>query len=111
MMNTLNKISAFVLVGIGIVHIVFGIIDFNALSARLMWFLGSGLAIIYLGLMNMVWSRSRTEFMYKVLLSCNVSLLLFMGVMIYVLPMLPAFIGLGALLVVLFANDRLRKMT
>lgn len=59
-MKLLHIICIWVLILTGIVHICFGFLTFTEFSTNLLWFIGTGLAMIFIGLLNFMFRLNRT---------------------------------------------------
>ena len=56
-MKTLHKISSVLLVALGVVHTALTPVFYGKFSHNALWFAGSGLAMIFVGLLNLTLSR------------------------------------------------------
>lgn len=57
MLKTLHKISSLLLVALGVVHTALTPVFYENFSHNALWFAGSGLAMIFVGLLNITLSR------------------------------------------------------
>lgn len=57
MLRTLHKISSALLVALGVVHTALTPVFYGRFSHNALWFAGSGLAMIFAGLLNITLSR------------------------------------------------------
>ena len=57
MLKTVHKISSWLLVALGVVHTSLTPMFYGRLSVGAMWFAGAGLAMIFVGFLNIVVSR------------------------------------------------------
>ena len=57
MLRTLHKISSVLLVALGVVHTALTPVFYGRFSHNALWFAGSGLAMIFVGLLNLTLSR------------------------------------------------------
>jgi hypothetical protein len=57
MLSTVHKISSVLLVALGVVHTALTPVFYGRFSHNAMWFAGSGLAMIFAGLLNIMLSR------------------------------------------------------
>ncbi|NJN42048.1 MAG: hypothetical protein HC811_07335 [Flammeovirgaceae bacterium] len=107
-MKLTHSICTIILIVIGCVHIIFSIVIFNSLSEDTMWFIGSGLSIIYLGLMNFLFKNNlHQRSTYLITQVSNALLLAFMLSLNVVSPMIPGFVGLFAVMVLIGATWRI----
>jgi uncharacterized membrane protein len=58
MLKTVHTISSYLLVGLGIVHAAMTPVFYGRLSPSALWFAGSGLAMIFVGFLNVAFSRN-----------------------------------------------------
>lgn len=58
MLRTLHKISSSLLITLGIVHTVLTPVFYGRFSLGALWFAGAGLAIIFVGFLNITLSRA-----------------------------------------------------
>jgi|GEM_PF-3457465 len=107
-MSIFHLISSLALLCLGVIHLLISGTVFESLTQDMLWFIGSGLAIIYLALMNLQFRALFAKVMYYRLLQlANILLIAFIGSMIVVSPMLPAYIGLALVVGLVFANWRI----
>ena len=57
MLRTLHKISSVLLVALGVVHTALTPVFYGRFSHNALWFAGSGLAMIFVGLLNLTLGR------------------------------------------------------
>ncbi len=57
MLKTLYKISTYLIIVLGIAHVLFTIQGYGRWTLNAMWFLGAGLAIVFAGFLNLVLIR------------------------------------------------------
>jgi hypothetical protein len=57
MLRTLHKISSALLTGLGVVHTALTPVFYGRLTLGALWFAGSGLAMIFVGLLNLTLCR------------------------------------------------------
>jgi uncharacterized membrane protein len=58
MLRTLHTIVSYLLVGLGVVHTSMTPVFYGRLSQGALWFAGSGLAMIFVGFLNVIFSRN-----------------------------------------------------
>lgn len=58
MLKTVHKISSWLLVALGVVHTALTPMFYGRLSPGALWFAGSGLAMIFVGFLNIIFSRN-----------------------------------------------------
>jgi MFS-type transporter involved in bile tolerance (Atg22 family) len=57
-LNTLHKISSVLLVALGVVHTTLTPVFYGRFSLNALWFAGSGLAMVFLGFLNIALGRA-----------------------------------------------------
>jgi hypothetical protein len=58
MLNTVHKVSAWLLVALGAVHTALTPMFYGRFTLGALWFAGSGLAMLFLGFLNITFSRA-----------------------------------------------------
>ena len=56
-MRTLHKICTGLIIALGLLHVLFTAHDYDKFTLRAIWFLGTGVAIILAGFLNVVLMR------------------------------------------------------
>lgn len=87
-MRTLHKISAYLAVALGVGHLLFTFFAYSKFTHNTLWFIGSGLAIIVAGFLNVVILRSTNPDRISLLL-CLTTNLLFAMLFALALTILP----------------------
>lgn len=59
MLKTLYKISTYLVIALGIIHVLFTIQAYGRWTLNAMWFLGAGLALIFAGFLNLILIRDK----------------------------------------------------
>ncbi len=109
-MKIIIRICAFVVIAIGIIHIGFGFLNFKELSPDALWFCGSGLAMIFLGFINLLMDRHPTDKWHSSFaLISNALFVVFVAVMNIVMLMVPGVITLIAVFILLTLGILKRK--
>ncbi len=107
-MKMINTICLIILIIIGCVHIVFSIFIFDTLSQDSMWFVGSGLAIIYLALLNFLLRGFQNQkSVYWIIQVSNLMFLTFFIMISIASQEIPGFVGLTAVLILIGTNWKL----
>lgn len=107
MMRLLHITFSWILIVIGIVHIIFGFSTFSSFSLSLLWFEGSGLAMIFIGLINFLFRLNPdTALAYKLCQTGNLLLLIFIIAINTVNLMIPGVLGFITLLVLSVATHK-----
>ncbi len=111
MMRKLDIISTVVVLFMGVGHTVFTPIFVPGWTVAAAWFLGSGLALILLGLLNAarLWASGSDKFMLRLCLVANAAMLAWIGFVISVLPVHQAFIVTVAILGVIVGSLSFRR--
>ncbi len=101
MLNTVHKVSAWLLVALGTVHTALTPLFYGRFMLGALWFAGSGLAMIFLGFLNITFVRAGGRDRLVRML-CHIANLLctVFGMMIVTLDMEPQVI-FGMLLIVI----------
>jgi hypothetical protein len=101
MLKTVHKISAWLLVALGTVHTGLTPIFYGRFTLNALWFAGSGLAMLFLGFLNITLGRAAGRDRMVCVL-CHIANLLctIFGMMIVMLDMEPQVI-FGMLLIVI----------
>jgi hypothetical protein len=100
-MKILYKISAYLLVLIGIIHIAFSPVFFGQFGLDVLWFAGTGLGMVFLGNLNLIISTSEKLAFYTMGISSNLLGVLLSGVILSMLTSVQAYISMGVTLVAL----------
>lgn len=96
-MRTLHKICTYLLIALGVVHAALTPVFYGRLSPGAMWFAGSGLAMIFVGFLNVAFGRvvGRDTVVRALCYASNLLTLVF-GVLIVVVDSEPQVLfGLG----------------
>lgn len=90
MLKTLHKISSALLAALGAVHTALTPVFYGRFSLGALWFAGSGLAMVYVGLLNLTLDRDvgRDRFVRVYCYAANL-LTLFFGILIVTLDREP----------------------
>jgi hypothetical protein len=96
MLKTLYQITTGLLIALGIVHVWFTRYAYDGFSLDALWFIGSGMAIIFAGLLNVVLLRGegKDRVVWWLVFSTNLILVLGFAVSLMVLREPQVFIGL-----------------
>ncbi len=57
MLKKLHLICSFLIIALGIIHILFTVCAYDNFSLNAFWFIGSGMAVIFAGLLNLMFLR------------------------------------------------------
>lgn len=101
MLRTLHKISSALLVALGVVHAALTPVFYGRFTLGALWFAGSGLAMIFVGLLNLTLGRDAgRDRLVRVYCHAANLLTLFFGVLIVTLAREPQVI-FGLMLIVI----------
>lgn len=92
-MKLFYKISAYLLL-IGVVHTALTPLFYNKFSPDALWFAGTGLALIFLSLLNIAAERIYTTWMLKICVVANLAGLVYAILVVIALPEIQAFLSL-----------------
>ena len=83
------------IIAIGVIHLSFTPFAYRRLTDNTVWFIGSGLACVFAGFLNIVWARNigKDRAIYVLCLIANMILLSFFALAAFVIPSPPPFIG------------------
>ncbi|MBN1427410.1 MAG: hypothetical protein JXB07_03435 [Anaerolineae bacterium] len=88
-MRLFYKITAYLTVLLGIVHTAFTPVFYNKLSSDALWFAGTGLALVYLGLANIFAEKVAKIWMLNTSIVANVLGSLFIILLVIILGFAP----------------------
>lgn len=109
-MKLVHSIAYSALILIGIIHTVFTTFTFDAFSIEALWFAGSGLAILFAGLTNVLFRENcLSKLSYRVNQLANILLLALVISINKVLLMVPGVVGLLALLVLIVTTWKIHN--
>ncbi len=99
MLERLFKVCAYLTVVLGVVHISFTRFNNGRLTVGALWFIGSGVAVVLMGFLNLVLLRDagKDALVRALCLIANVVSTLLFAVAIFVLAEPPAYIGFALL--------------
>jgi hypothetical protein len=98
-MKLFYRISAYLLL-IGVLHTALTPLFYDRFSPDALWFAGTGLALVYLSLLNIVAERRREGWMLKLCTAANLAGLIYGALIVFALPEIQAFISLFIFLAV-----------
>lgn len=95
MLKLLSKIAAYLIIVIGVVHLSFTPFAYSRVTDNTVWFVGSGLAAIFGGFLNLIWLRNigRDRVTYWLCLIASLLLALFFVLAAVVIPSPPPLLG------------------
>lgn len=109
-MKKLFKFTAYLLL-LGIIHTGLTPAFYNSLSPDAMWFAGTGLALIFLALLNIVTERVFEQWAFNICITANVIGCLYSVLVVIALPETQAYTSLGIFLAVTGLSILVRPKT
>lgn len=106
-MRRVYKISAYLLL-IGVIHTALTPVFYDQFSVDAIWFAGTGLALIFLGLLNIVGERVFEPWVLNICIAANVVGLIYGFLIVIVLPEFQAFLSLLIFLMVTIGSIAVR---
>jgi len=103
-MKLLYKISAYLLVLLGIVHIGFSPLFFGQFGMDVLWFAGTGLGFVFLGNLNIIVITSKKAAFYIVAVTSNILGVLLAAVTASMLASTQAYIALAITILALIGS-------
>ena len=96
-MTTLHRIVTGLIIALGILHLGFTPFNYRRFDMDAMWFLGSGLAIILAGFLNIavIRGRGRDKLVWALGLITNLGFALLFGIGLLLLTQPQVFVGLA----------------
>lgn len=94
-MKTIHKVSTWVLIGLGILHTALTPLFYSSLTEDALWFAGTGLGFLFLGLFNL--AALRMPAALNLCLTANLIGSVFGILIVVILPAPQAFLALLAL--------------
>lgn len=61
MLKKLHLICSYLIIALGLIHILFTVCAYENFSLEAFWFIGSGMAIVFAGLLNLMFLRFREK--------------------------------------------------
>ena len=97
MLKTLYKISTYLIIILGIVHVLFTIQAYGRWTLNAMWFLGAGLALVFAGFLNLILIREggHDRFVRLLCLVADATCFLLFGAALFLLTEPQVYIGLA----------------
>ena len=96
MLKRMHVIVTYLIVALGVVHLLFTVRNFNRFTLGALWFASAGFAIIFAGFLNVVLIRGagRDRVVRALCLTTNLMVTALFGAALYVLREPQVFIGL-----------------
>lgn len=109
-MKTFHKISSYVLLALGVLHTALTPLLSPGFSIEALWFAGTGLGLVFLGMFNLAVLHSPTRFGLNLCLAANLAGLVYGVLIISILPEPQAWIALLAFLATTLGTAFSRKV-
>lgn len=109
MKKMVHKVSAYVLLALGLLHTLLTPLFYPRFSDDALWFAGTGLGLVFLALLNLAVLLTPTRTGLNLCLMANLTGLLYGVFIVVVLPEPQAYIALAAFLAVTFGTFFSRK--
>ena len=110
-MKTLHLISAYVLIALGTGHTLLTPIFYPGFSADALWFAGTGLALLFLGLLNIAAQQNPITILLNLCVIANLMGLVFLALVTFAVPEFQAFVALLAAFDLVVSALAFRKST
>ena len=96
MLRRIHVIVTYLIIALGVVHLLFTARNFSRLTLGALWFASAGFAIIFAGFMNVVHTRGagRDRVVHALCLTTNITVTVLFGVALSVLREPQVFVGL-----------------
>jgi hypothetical protein len=98
-MRILDRIALVIVLFLGVGHVVATPKFAPGLTEATAWFSGSGLALFFAGLLNLVRLRAKANAPWRICLVANLLTLAWIGLIVAVFPVAQAFFAAGAVLI------------
>lgn len=99
-MVRMHVIATLVFIVLGIVHTAMTLVLYDAINLDALWFAGTGLCLIFLGLFNLA-SRSAGNLILSLCIAANAICTVYFVLIVRLLPVTNAFFGLVLVLLML----------
>jgi fatty acid desaturase len=102
MLRTPYKVGTYLVIALGVIHILFTTVAYSGFSINAMWFFAAGLAMVFAGFLNIAFIRQGKKDVVVWILTvlANLSCLLLFICAFFLMPALQVYVG-----VVLFACE------
>ncbi len=96
-MSTAHKIVTGLIIALGVLHVLVTFCDYDSFSVEALWFVGTGVAIILAGFLNLILLRAVGEDRVVRLLCCitDITFTILFAAALLVLPQPQVFLGLA----------------
>lgn len=107
-MKLFYKVIAYLLMLLGVIHTALTPMFYKSFSLRAVWFAGAGLALIYLGLLNIATEQVNQPRIFTICIAANLIGIAFGVLIIFVLPEIQAIIALVLFLAITISSVYIR---
>lgn len=108
-MRLFYKITAYSLSLLGVVHTVLTPLFYDRLSPDALWFAGTGLALAFLGLLNLVAERAWQAWAINICVAANVVSCIYGILIVVALPEIQAFVAAIVFIAIVIASILARQ--
>ena len=101
MWKLIHKVTSGLIIALGVLHCVFTVLNYDSFTLDAMWFLGSGIALILAGFLNVAAIRvgGSDQVVRFLCLTANVIFVVLFAVALWALSQPQVFVGVGLFLV------------
>ncbi len=105
MLKTIHTVCTYLIIALGVLHLLFTFHDYDAFTLRALWFASAGFAIMFAGFLNLILIRlARKEILVRALcVIANVICAGLFGAALWLLQQPQVFIGVLLFAIVTFA--------
>jgi len=87
-----HSILSYIIILLGIIHILF-VFPIEQFNTDTLWFIGTGVAIIFAGFINIIATKSSEKFVRKICILANFSMMFLFLIALFTLQELQVFVG------------------
>ncbi|MBN2091898.1 hypothetical protein JW964_19940 [candidate division KSB1 bacterium] len=103
-MKSFYKTTSFLLVILGVIHTSLTPLFYKTFSVDALWFAGTGLSLVFLGLLNIAALKTSIKSVYQICIFANIICTIYFAIIVIVLPEPQAFIGVLFIVSVLIGS-------
>jgi len=107
-METFYKISSYLLFILGVIHTLMTRVFYQPFSIDALWFAGTGLGLVFLGLLNITSLKIYMSSVYNITIFANILFTLYSVFVVIVLPEPQAFIVILLIICALIGSITIR---
>ncbi|MGI9107291.1 MAG: hypothetical protein ACR2G4_13695 [Pyrinomonadaceae bacterium] len=96
MLKTLHTVCTYLIIALGVLHLLFTFHDYDAFTLRALWFAGAGFAVIFAGFLNLALLRvaGRDALLRALCFSANLICASLFGAALWLLRQPQVFVGI-----------------